>query len=114
MDYSKIIHQIKYNQNKITAHVLGIELGKQIKSKITTLDIDFIIPVPISDIKRKKRGFNQCEYIASGVQHVINKPIKRNILFRNNNLRTQIMSGRYERWENISTSITQRNFFLLM
>ena len=100
--FQKIIHQIKYNHNKIAAHVLGIELGKEIKRKETALDIDVIIPVPISDKKRKKRGFNQCEYIANGVQQVINKPIKKNVLYRKNNLRTQIMSNRYERWENIS------------
>jgi competence protein ComFC len=100
--FQKIIHQIKYNHNKIAAHVLGIELGKEIKRKGTILDVDVIIPVPISDKKRKKRGFNQCEYIANGVQQVINKPIKKNVLFRKNNLRTQIMSSRYERWENIS------------
>ena len=82
--------------------MLGIELGKEIKRKGTILDVDVIIPVPISDKKRKKRGFNQCEYIANGVQQVINKPIKKNVLFRKNNLRTQIMSSRYERWENIS------------
>jgi competence protein ComFC len=100
--FQKIIHQIKYNHNKIAAHVLGIELGKEIKRKETALDVDVIIPFPISDKKRKKRGFNQCEYIANGVQQVINKPIKKNVLFRKNNLRTQIMSNRYERWENIS------------
>ena len=92
----KIVHEIKYNGNKFAARVLGVELGKVVN--LNSIDIDIIIPVPISNKKRNYRGFNQCEYIAEGVQQIIKKPITSDYLLRVNNLNSQTNSGRYKRW----------------
>ncbi len=96
----KIIHQIKYKRNKFAAFVLGIELGKIICSSSSNIDV--IIPVPISKKKKNIREFNQCDFIAKGVQQVIKKPILSDYLSRVNKMSSQINSGRYERWENVN------------
>ena len=54
-----IICDIKYNGNKSTAYVLGVELGFLIKKSMKVLDFDIIIPVPVSKLKMQQRGFNQ-------------------------------------------------------
>ena len=97
----KIIHNIKYKGNKKAAFVLGIELGKMLLKHQNQIDV--IIPVPVSDKKRFKRGFNQSEYIAKGVQNILGKPILDDFLKRKNNLRTQTKSKRYERWQNVES-----------
>ena len=97
----KMIHEIKYNGNKGTAYVLGIELGYLIKDSCNYKEFDFIIPVPTSEIKKLKRGYNQSELIANGVSKIIKKPILINHLLRENNLRSQINSDKYKRWKNV-------------
>ena len=82
--------------------MLGVELGKRVKEMCDLDKIEIIIPVPVSDKKRKKRGYNQSDIIAKGVSQVINKPIDTGVLFRTNNLRNQTKSDRYYRWKNVS------------
>ena len=95
----KTIHNIKYNSNKDAAFVLGVDLGKLILN--LNKNIDLIIPVPVSKLKRKKRGFNQSELIAFGVNKILKKDILNNYLTRANNLKSQIYSSRFERFKNV-------------
>ena len=95
----KTIHNIKYNSNKDAAFVLGVDLGKRILN--LNKNIEVIIPVPVSKLKRKKRGFNQSEVIALGVNKILKKDILNNYLLRANNLKSQIYSSRFERFKNV-------------
>ena len=49
----KMIYEIKYNGNKSTAYVLGVELGSLIKKSKNVVDFDIIIPVPVSKLKKE-------------------------------------------------------------
>ena len=97
----KIVYELKYNRNKSSGYILGMELGYLIKKSIHDCSYDFIVPVPISKVKRNKRGYNQCELIAEGVSQILKVPIAFNYLNRNNNLNSQINSNRYQRWLNV-------------
>lgn len=94
-----MIHEIKYKGNKLSAYILGMELGYLIKNSIANFDL--IVPIPVSKSKRQVRGFNQCELIAEGVSEVLNLPILTDYLIRNNNLNSQVNSTRYQRWLNV-------------
>lgn len=91
-----MIYEIKYNGNKSTAYVLGIELGCLIKRFKKVVDFDIIIPVPVSKLKMQHRGFNQCQLIAEGISKIIKIPIDSNYLIRNNNMTSQVTSSRYK------------------
>ena len=97
----KMIYEIKYNGNKSTAYVLGVELGSLIKKSKNVVDFDIIIPVPVSKLKKEHRGYNQCQLIAEGISNIIKLPVDSNYLIRNNNMNSQIKSSRYERWLNV-------------
>ena len=43
-----IIHNIKYNNNKVSANTLGVELGKKLRELRIIDEIECIVPVPIS------------------------------------------------------------------
>ena len=109
----KMIYEIKYNGNKDTAFVLGVELGFLVQNicKSKNQDFDFIIPVPVSEIKKQARGYNQSEYIANGISQVIKRPVLKNRLKRRNNLRSQVNKSRYNRWSNVDEQYyLARNF----
>jgi len=109
----KMIYEMKYNGNKDTAFVLGVELGFLVQNicKSKNQDFDFIIPVPVSEIKKQARGYNQSEYIANGISQVIKRPVLKNRLKRRNNLRSQVNKSRYNRWSNVDEQYyLARNF----
>lgn len=96
-----IIHNIKYNNNKVSANILGIELGKKLKQLRVMDEIECIVPVPISLKKQRLRKFNQSEEIAKGIKKVIDIPIETNWLLRKNSLKSQTFSNRFERSQNV-------------
>ena len=109
----KMIYEMKYNGNKDTAFVLGIELGFLVQNvcKSKNQDFDFIVPVPVSEIKKQARGYNQTEYIANGISQVIKRPVLKDRLKRRNNLRSQVNKSRYNRWSNVDDQYyLARNF----
>ena len=113
---------MKYNGNKNTAFVLGLELGSLINNfcKSKNQDFDFIVPVPLSKIKKQSRGYNQCEYIANGISQVINTSDLNDHLKRRNNLKSQVNKSRYKRLSNVENqyfmtrNISETNKILLV
>jgi ComF family protein len=69
--------------------------------KTKNQNFDFIIPVPVSEIKKQERGYNQSEYIANGISQVIKIPVLKDRLKRRNNLRSQVNKSKFNRWSNV-------------
>lgn len=69
----QIIFELKYQQNKKAGYLLGRLMANELINNPKYSQIDYLIPIPISKRKMKKRGFNQsliiCEsIIANGYQ----------------------------------------------
>lgn len=64
-------------------------------------DIDLIIPVPLHPSKRRKRGFNQCDCICSGISEISAIPVDDKSLVRVSVSDTQTKKTRYDRWLNV-------------
>ena len=84
---------------------LGVKLGRAyardlIDSAYSHCNI--IIPVPLHNLRKKERGYNQSELIALGVGEILNIPVLTDALVRNVNNPTQTDKHRFERWENVS------------
>lgn len=62
--------------------------------------IDCILPVPLSARKRRKRGYNQCDYIARGISEITGIPIEDDVLKRMTVGQVQAKKGRFQRWSN--------------
>jgi ComF family protein len=99
----KLIHELKYQGNTHVGEVLGIELAKDL-AKMEGIQLpDYIIPVPIHDKKRKSRGYNQSEYIVSGMLKVLTQAkADTKTLIRKSNTDSQTQKSKYQRWENVS------------
>ncbi len=96
----KIVHQIKYKNNE----VFGIWLGQCMAEEIAVSDffseIDLIVPIPLHKKKRKKRGYNQAEALASGISQKLGIPCNIENLQKIKANTSQTKKGRYERWLN--------------
>ncbi len=99
----QLIHRFKYKGFK----EIGIEVGKHYGTELKTQEAfnraDIIIPVPLHKSKKKKRGFNQSEFFATGLSQTLNIPTDFNSLYRAIATETQTRKSRYERFENVES-----------
>ncbi len=97
----KMIHALKYEENK----EVGIYLGKQIAYEIGESEflkhIDYIIAVPLHPKKEKLRGYNQSMCIAKGIQEIMKTEIDSTTLQRTVDTESQTKKNKYSRWVNV-------------
>ncbi|MFV0592626.1 MAG: ComF family protein [Draconibacterium sp.] len=98
--YQQLIHFVKYKGMK----ELGVEAGRKFGYRLAEAgrfsSADVLLPVPLHPKKEKKRGYNQCLYIARGIAEVLNKPVLADNLYRKVFTSTQTRKNRFERWQN--------------
>ena len=95
------VHQLKYKGNT----PIGLYLGEMLGSRILLPDsFDYIVPLPLHWRKQMKRGYNQAETIARGLQKGLALPdeaVLPNLLRRRTFTGTQTARDRMERWHNV-------------
>ena len=72
-------------------------------------EIELIIPVPIHDDKRQRRGFNQSEIIAQGLLQICNIPYSPNVLVKLFDTETQTHKNRNQRMDNVQNTLGINN-----
>ncbi|MBO5699626.1 MAG: ComF family protein [Bacteroidaceae bacterium] len=100
--YTNLITQLKYNQRTDLGLYLGRLMAKQVSNTDFFKNIDYIIPVPLAKQRVRKRGYNQCEYIAKGIQDITAIPIHTKAIQRCKNNPTQTHLTREERILNVA------------
>lgn len=103
-----VIHHLKYGGIKSFGVRLGRELGKRVLQEKLFDGIDFLVPVPLHKLKRRERGYNQCEYICKGIFAVTNIPIADAFLERKKYTQSQTQLNLQERKENVSEAFKVR------
>lgn len=104
---SEILYQLKYaNCPGIGTYVAGvyareIQLVERVGKCTFFADIDYIIPLPLSAKKKKKRGYNQCDAICDGLFEVTHIPIRKELVERVVSNSTQTKKSRVERGLNV-------------
>lgn len=96
-----LIHKLKYSGIKEIGYELGRIYALSLKSSGFTDGVDIIIPVPLHPAKKRIRGFNQSEYISSGISDVTGLPVNTDSLIRIVISSTQTNRSRYDRWANV-------------
>jgi ComF family protein len=97
----KLVHNLKYNGVREIGHEMGRIYANSLRSSGFFDDIDLIVPVPLHPSKQRRRGFNQSEYISSGISEVAGLPVDLKSLKRISVSDTQTRRSRYERWMNV-------------
>ena len=96
-----LIHNLKYRGIQEIGYELGRIYGLSLKSSGFSADIDLIIPVPLHPSKKRIRGFNQSDFISSGIADATGLPVFTHSLVRNKITATQTKRSRYDRWSNV-------------
>lgn len=104
-----IIHSIKYSNKFEVGKRLGEIIAEKCGEKIYTWNINLIVPVPLHQLKKVNRGYNQSFYIAKGLGKSLNISVKQNILKRIKFTQTQTALTLIERQENVEGAFRVKN-----
>ena len=104
-----LIHCIKYFGNKYLAKYLGRIAAIEMETEGLLEGIDVLIPVPLHPKKKWKRGYNQAEWIAKGIETVSLCPIEKDVLYRTIYTDSQTRRTMYERHLNVEEIFSLKN-----
>ncbi len=118
-DFCELVHKLKYEGNIRLGKYLGKVLGEYIAKSGYPLP-DYIVPVPVHWVRRYKRGYNQAEIIATGLQDglccndgnsVLDQgiPILTNLLYRRKYTYSQVNMSMGNKWENAHGTFSLRS-----
>ncbi len=119
--FQDIIHSIKYNKKFLAGVFLGRLLAESLSEKISSWNIELIIPVPLHHLKKAERGYNQSEYIAKGISKRSGIRMQNNVIRRVRYTQSQTTMSLKEREQNIANAfkvkrkkaITGKNLLLV-
>lgn len=92
-----LIHDLKYHDYPDIGHYLGEQWGQELLKCHGHLPWQGIVPVPMHHKKKRQRGYNQCDHIASGFSKATNIPVLSNALIKVHDAVSQTKKGRWER-----------------
>lgn len=97
--YTNLILSAKYRDRPRIIETLAEDFARLIAPDGFFKGIDLILPVPMHRSKKLRRGYNQTEYLARGINKVTGIPVGDNLLASRSH-DTQTRKGAYRRWLN--------------
>lgn len=85
-----LIHRMKFQSRHEIAATLGLFLGLAAREEPELAKVDVLVPVPLSQGRLEKRGFNQATILADTMREAWKRPICSNVL---RTRETEIQSG---------------------
>lgn len=105
----KVILNYKFNEKSYLYKTIVNFLLKNKKFFQNLKSYDTIIPVPISKVRKKERGYNQSELIAEEIAKCLSMEYNNQSLFKVKNIIEQSKLNREERQKNIQGVYELRN-----
>lgn len=99
--YNRLLHRLKYGNRPETGIYLARIAAENLIERGFFEGIDVIVPLPLSKKKQRRRGYNQCDYIAEGLSEVSGIPVIKDSVIRKKANETQTHKSRDERWKNV-------------
>lgn len=100
----ELIHALKYNQKFKIGIFLGKLVGEKKKDVLTKWNIDLIIPIPLFNLKKIERGYNQADYIGKGLNKSLGIKLDTAIAKRIKDTISQTKLSSIERSENMKNA----------
>jgi ComF family protein len=105
-----LIHLLKYNGRKEIGQCLGKIYGRDLMNTKFYQVVEVIVPVPLHPKRKRKRGYNQSEWIALGLSESMKIPVDTKTLIRATASESQTKKSRFSRWENVKEIFVVRDF----
>jgi len=96
-----LLHQLKYNNHPEVGVKLGQVYGKELVDFGMINEFDLIVPVPLHETRKRRRGYNQSARFAEGLSKSLQIPWDESISTRKVSTSTQTRKSKVERWENV-------------
>jgi ComF family protein len=107
-----LMHQLKYKGDESIGEELGRLFGVFLLSQKDWQKPEALTCVPLHKSKEMKRGYNQSAAIGRGMSDALGIPFLPNMLFRPEQVSSQTLKKRYERWENMRSGfVAEPRFF---
>jgi competence protein ComFC len=94
----EMVHKLKYKDKREVAVTIAVIISECINEKY--YKYDFIVPVPISKVKLRKRGYNHTELIGLELSKILNIPLL-NCIERYRDTKPQVLFNMHDRWYNV-------------
>ena len=101
-----LLHQLKYNNHPEVGVALGKIFGYELSTAGLSAGFDIIVPVPLHELRKRKRGYNQSAKFAEGLSYSLETPWDESISVRKTKATTQTKKSKMERWENVKDVFT--------
>ena len=98
--YRKIMYHLKYYGHPDVGRFLAHRAAETLQAEGFFDGMDFILPVPLSRRKYRKRGYNQSDSIAAGIAEVTGLPVRKDVAVRRISNQVQARKGQLQRWGN--------------
>lgn len=95
------VRQFKYHRRWRLGRWLAQEMTHTARTSLPLDEIAMVLPVPLHWMKRRAKGFNPSEALASALAHALDKPYLPRALRRTRWTRTQTRLGSHERFRNV-------------
>jgi ComF family protein len=115
-----LLHELKYNNRPEVGIRLGRQYGYELKQNNID-NFDLIVPVPLHESRKRKRGYNQSSKFAEGLSQSLGVLWDEHISLRKTSTATQTRKTKAERWNNVkdvfdvrgTTSIKNKHILLV-
>ena len=108
-EYCHILHQLKYEGRKD----IGVAMGRMVAADLLRTGffegVDVLLPVPLHPSKKRRRGYNQSECIASGISALTEIPVDSVSVVRIKNTESQTRKSAFQRWDNVKDIFALRD-----
>jgi ComF family protein len=103
-----LLHELKYNNRPEVGIKLGRQYGRELKQN--NIDgFDVIVPVPLHESRKRKRGYNQSSKFAEGLSESLGVSWNESISLRTSSTATQTKKSKSERWNNVKDVFAVQN-----
>lgn len=96
-----LIHGFKFKGDKKLGLFLIERALNTMRERIPTIRCDLIVPIPLRLNDKRRRGFNQSDFIADGLTKILDVPVGYDILQKTRQTRLQANLSAKERWRNV-------------
>lgn len=115
----RLLHRLKYGGDRAIGLDFGRELGRLVSREAASAGVELrfepiLVPVPLHDSRRYKRGYNQAEVICEGVSMATGwSVLPPGRLVRRRDTRSQTGFGPESRRKNLEEAFVQRGLELV-
>jgi len=99
---SHLVYAMKYFNHPDIGFTMGRMVASEVESHGFFNGIDVVLPMPLADKRRRKRGYNQSEEIAKGICSVVGLPMAEKTVVRNRFSDSQTHLHFWQRQENVA------------